>query len=318
MSENPKNRCEFLKIKREAEDQLKKLVRSWFDEDKVFKDITTALVIPNKKGRLIIFSKSKKQFTVAGADFIKLIVNKYLKCTQGKKEPVKVKILKRDGMIVQTGDKIAEIEGNIKTLLSLERIILNLVSILSGIATETRELVKLAKGVKILSTRKTAPGLRYLEKYAVCVGGGFTHRKNLADAVLIKDNHIKALGGIKNLCKIINEKQSKIKKLIKSGTQFEIEVQNQDELESLLDISKYLGKITIMLDNFMYNDLKRAIKKIKEFSKKHGIEILVEVSGGVNLQNIRKIAKLKPDFISAGYITIQPRIPDISADIVPI
>ena len=202
-------------------------------------------------------------------------------------------IMKKDGDLLQLDDQIAVITGFVPDMLRLERILLNLVAFTSGIATKTRQYVDLVEpyGVHLLDTRKTLPGYRKLSKYAVRAGGGWNHRFSLSDLIMLKDNHVTILGGIKPALAKLNETNRQ------AYIRTEIEVAN---LKQALEALAYSPDI-IMLDNFTPDEVKEAILLIRGKS-------LIEVSGGVTLQNITSYAEAKPDFISTGQITqnIQP------------
>lgn len=201
-----------------------------------------------------------------------------------------------DGARVQKGDIIAEIEGNARVLLKGERTALNLLQRLSGIATKTREFVDKVAGlpVKIVDTRKTTPGLRYLEKYAVKVGGGSNHRFCLSDGVLIKDNHIAAAGGIS---KAVTLARNNIPHTIKIEVEVESLEQVQEALDSKADI--------IMLDNMGLEKMQEAVKLINK-------QAIVEASGNVNLNTVYDIAHTGVDIISVGSLTHSVSAFDIS------
>lgn len=203
----------------------------------------------------------------------------------------------KDGDFVKKGGIIAVVKGRTRSLLAGERTALNFLMRMSGIATMTKAFVDKTKryGVKILDTRKTTPGLRYLEKYAVRVGGGFNHRMGLYDMVLIKENHIKACGSIKKAVKLAE----------RAGLKIEVEVKNIRELKEALKTNADW----IMLDNFNLDEIRKAIKIVNGAKK-------IEVSGGVNLENVEKIAKLRPDFISIGSLTHSFKSLDMSMKIV--
>lgn len=206
---------------------------------------------------------------------------------------------KKDGETLEFGDVIAKIEGDAQTILSGERLALNLLQRLSGIATKTKEFADCIKGysAKIADTRKTTPGLRLLEKYAVTVGGGRNHRFGLYDAVMIKDNHIKVAGGIL-------EAINKVRQSIPHTVKIEVEVESLEQVELAL-----IGKADIiMLDNMSTELMLQAVEMIKG-------QALVEASGGVNLLTIENIAKTGVDIISVGAITHSVMALDISLDI---
>lgn len=203
-----------------------------------------------------------------------------------------------DGDRVSAGDIAANIKGNQKHLLTAERVALNLLQRMSGIATLTFKYVDKISGLKtkIVDTRKTTPGIRTLEKYAVTVGGGYNHRFGLYDGVMIKDNHIKLAGGITYA---VEKVRSKL------GDKFKIEVEttNLNEVDEALKI----GADIIMLDNMNTETMKEAVALILG-------KALVEASGGIALENVRKVAETGVDFISVGALTHSAKALDISID----
>ncbi|MCQ4021411.1 MULTISPECIES: carboxylating nicotinate-nucleotide diphosphorylase [unclassified Ruminococcus] len=208
-------------------------------------------------------------------------------------------ILKHDGDSVKYGDVIAEVKGSTKTLLKGERTALNLIQHMSGIATATNEVVRLVEGTKasIADTRKTLPGLRPIQKYAVTVGGGRNHRYNLSDAAMLKDNHVDAGGGIKNAV-------TALKKRIGHMTKIELEVRNLDELKEALEA----GVDVIMLDNMDNETMKKAVEITNG-------RALLEASGGITSETIRGVAETGVDIISIGALTHSVKAFDISMKI---
>lgn len=209
---------------------------------------------------------------------------------------IKFDSLCKDGDKVKKGDIIATIEGPTREVLKGERTMLNILQRLSGIATATNKLVSLVKDypVHVVDTRKTTPGLRYLEKYAVKVGGGQNHRFSLSDGVLIKDNHITAAGGIMNAVKLV---RGNIPHTIK----IEVETENLDMVNEALEA----GADIIMLDNMTEEIMTEAVKLINK-------RALVEASGDINEERILKVAKTGVDIISVGRITHSVKSLDIS------
>ncbi len=201
-----------------------------------------------------------------------------------------IKVLKPDGTIVLKDEVIVEVEGFTQSLLAAERTALNFLGHLSGIASMTNRLVKKVKGTEVilLDTRKTLPGLRALEKQAVRAGGGYNHRFGLFDMILIKENHIAAAGGIGKAMDGAHEYDRK------AGGRLEIEIEVRNIEELRLAAAKKPDRI--MLDNFTPEIVRLAVKEISG-------EIPLEVSGGVNINNIREFAEAGPDFISIGTIT---------------
>lgn len=209
-------------------------------------------------------------------------------------------IMAEDGVDLKAGDIIAEIEGPARSLLSAERVALNFLSHMSGIATLTAQYVEEVKdtGVEICDTRKTIPGLRLFQKYAVEIGGGTNHRFGLDDAILIKDNHIAIAGGI-------GEALDQAYMLAGHTQKIEIEVDNLKQLDKVLSHGK---ADIVMLDNFTIEDLKTAAALSKG-------RIQTEASGGVNLENVRAIAQTGVEYISVGALTHSVKAMDIALDI---
>ena len=212
---------------------------------------------------------------------------------------VEFRILLPDGSKVKKGDIIAELEGSTLTLLKGERTALNILQHMSGIATATNKCVELVKGTNasVTDTRKTLPGLRGLQKYAVTVGGGKNHRFNLSDAAMLKDNHIDAYGGITAAVSALREK-------IGHTVKIEVEVRTLEELKEALD-----NKVEIiMLDNMSCDDMKKAVEITAG-------QALLEASGNVTSENIRQVAETGVDIISLGALTHSVKCFDISMKI---
>jgi len=250
-------------------------------------DITSELIKNNKiiKAKII----SNENALVAGIDFAKqtfLLIDK----------KIKFKILKKDGSIVKKHSVIAIIEGKAKNILLAERVALNFLSHLSGIATKTNQFVKIIKGKsKICCTRKTIPNMRVIQKYAVKVGGGTNHRFNLSDEFLIKDNHI-ASSNIKEV--VLKAIQHKNKRKIT------VEVDSVNQLKEIIG----LKFDTVLLDNMSIQDLRKSVKII-------GNKYETEASGNVNLKNIKKIASTKVNRISIGSLTHSVKAIDFKLEI---
>ena len=211
-------------------------------------------------------------------------------------------ILAKEGSRVRKGKVVMKVSGNARAILKAERLALNIMMRMSGIATETRHMVDLAKGITILATRKTAPGLRFFDKKAVVAGGGGTHRMRLDDMVLIKDNHIALAGGAEKCVKLA-------KKSV--GSSIKVECETRQIKEVIAAISA--GADVVMLDNFTPKQATAAIKQIEKMGLRKKVKI--EISGGVNAKNISQYARAKPDFISLGYITHSPKAIDFSLEI---
>jgi nicotinate-nucleotide pyrophosphorylase (carboxylating) len=208
-----------------------------------------------------------------------------------------------DGVRVHKGQVLAVIRHNAQVLLSCERVILNLMQHLSGIATLTRQYVDAIQGTKarVLDTRKTVPGLRALEKYAVLCGGGTNHRLDLSSGILIKNNHISLGGGLRTALTNALEKR-------KPGNRVQVEVRTQKELEEALEC----GGEAILLDNMSPAQVKSAVERIRKEER----WIPIEASGGIVLENIRAYAEAGADFISVGALTHSAKAADISMSIV--
>ncbi len=209
---------------------------------------------------------------------------------------VDAKFYIKDGDKVHKDEKIGEVFGNVKILLTAERVALNFLQRMSGIATLTRQFVDELKSTKtkLLDTRKTTPNLRIFEKYAVRVGGGFNHRFGLNDGILIKDNHINAAGGIKNAIALAKNNSPFVRKI-------EVEVENLEQLEGALDCKADI----IMLDNMSLDMMKEAIYIIDG-------RAITEASGNVTLDKIKNIANCGVDYISTGSLTHSFKVLDLS------
>jgi nicotinate-nucleotide pyrophosphorylase (carboxylating) len=213
---------------------------------------------------------------------------------------LKLTVFLKDGAEVKFGDVAFEVEGNAQSILKAERLVLNCMQHMSGIATKTNEIVDVLKGTntKVLDTRKTTPGLRYLEKWAVRIGGGVNHRFGLYDMILIKDNHVDYAGGISEAIEgAINYLAVNNKKLA-----IEIEVRNLDEVEEVLQTG---GIDRVLLDNFNFSDLRDAVNMIEG-------RYITEASGGITIDNIREYAACGVDYISVGALTHSVKSLDLS------
>jgi nicotinate-nucleotide pyrophosphorylase (carboxylating) len=213
---------------------------------------------------------------------------------------LKVTVFIKDGTEIKPKDVVFEVEGSVHCILKAERVVLNCMQRMSGIATQTDRIVDLLKGTntQVLDTRKTTPGIRYLEKWAVRIGGGVNHRFGLYDMILIKDNHVDYSGGIRQAIENTHEYiASKHKKLA-----IEIEVRNLDELEEVLQTG---GVDRILLDNFNFADLKQAVNIIEG-------RYITEASGGITIDNVRDYADCGVDYISIGALTHSVKGLDLS------
>lgn len=262
-------------------------IRSSLKEDIPVEDITTNPIFSEKSiGNVQLISKGTG--IIAGLSvFEKVFQTLDSTCTFSWSY--------KDGDLIKEGDLIGVIKGSARVILSGERTALNYLQRMSGIATFTNRLAMELKGTntKLLDTRKTTPGLRVFEKYSVKIGGGYNHRFNLSDGILIKDNHISAAGGISNAIKLVRE-YSYAKKI-------EVETENLDMVNEALEASADI----IMLDNMDDSTIEAAVKLI-------GKRALTECSGNISLERIRIIASLGVDFISVGAITHSAPILDFS------
>lgn len=213
---------------------------------------------------------------------------------------LKATVFLNDGAEVKPKDVAFEVEGDSKSILKAERLVLNCMQRMSGIATKTREIVDVLEGTntKVLDTRKTTPGLRYLEKWAVRIGGGVNHRIGLYDMILIKDNHVDYSGGIRQAIENTHNYLAKLDKKL----QIEIEVRNLEELNEVLQEG---GVNRILLDNFDYGDLCQAVNIIEG-------RYITEASGGITIDNIRRYAECGVDYISVGALTHSVKSLDMS------
>jgi nicotinate-nucleotide pyrophosphorylase (carboxylating) len=259
---------------------LEPLVRLALEEDLGRAgDITSDSVIP-AEARAKVVMASRQEGVIAGLDAAE-IAFRLVDAT------LTVKRLKAEGAEVRPGDEVLEVEGRARSILTAERVALNFVGHMSGIATLTNKMVKAVGNhkAKICSTRKTTPGLRAVEKYAVKVGGGANHRRGLDDAILIKDNHIAIAGGIAVALRRAKENAGHMIKI-------EIEVDTLEQLREVLEE----GADVVMLDNMSLEDMATAVKLAAG-------RALVEASGGVTLERIPKIAATGVDMISSGALT---------------
>lgn len=273
-------------------DQLDDLIKYWFAEDIGDGDHTSLSCIPATavgKSRLII----KDTGVLAGVEVAKRIFHAF--------DPeLKINVFINDGAEVKPGDVAFEVEGKVLSLLQTERLMLNIMQRMSGVATVTRKYAKCLEGLKtqVLDTRKTTPGLRLLEKEAVKIGGGTNHRIGLFDMILLKDNHVDFAGGIENAIrsaqKYCQEKGKNLK--------IEIEVRNFEELERVMRVG---GVNRIMLDNFTPENTKKAVDMI-------GGRYEVESSGGITFDTLRTYAECGVDFVSVGALTHSVKSLDMS------
>ncbi len=257
-------------------------------EDITSEDLSTnAVMKDNKRGKVQLLAKQNG--VIAG-------IAVFFRVFTLMDQTAEMKAFVEDGEFVKAGQLIAEIQADIKTLLSGERVALNYLQRMCGIATYTREIVKYLEGsnTRLLDTRKTTPNMRIFEKYAVKVGGGYNHRFNLSDGIILKDNHIAAAGGVKEAVTMAKDYAPFVRKV-------EVEVETLEMVEEALEA----GADIIMLDNMSYDTMKEAIRII-------GNQAQTECSGNVTKENIRNLAGLGVNYISSGALTHSAPILDIS------
>ena len=254
-------------------------------------DLTTTSIVPAGTPMNGVI-RSRESGRIAGVEAIRLVLARL-------PEPASATVIAADGTDVAADGTIALLAGGARSLLTGERVILNLLGRLSGIATATAAVVRAVAGtgVAIKDTRKTTPGLRLLEKYAVACGGGVNHRSGLYDAVLIKDNHIGVAGSITTAV-------SRARSSLGSGFPVQVEVDTLGQLDEALDC----GVTSVLLDNMTPDRLRLAVKKVNH-------RCHTEASGGITLANVRAVAETGVDSISLGWLTHSTRSLDIGLDI---
>ena len=271
--------------------QADQLIRMALQEDITSEDVSTNAVMPTwVKGRVDLIAK--EDGIIAGLDV-------YARVFQILDEKTEIDFKCKDGDEVKKGELMATVTGDIRVLLSGERVALNYLQRMSGIATYTRQVAKLLEGSKVtlLDTRKTTPNCRVFEKYAVRVGGGCNHRYNLSDGVLLKDNHIGAAGSIKKAITMAKEYAPFVRKI-------EIEVETLEQVKEAVEA----GADIIMLDNMTLEVMKQAVELIDGRAQ-------TECSGNITKENIARIREIGVDFVSSGALTHSAPILDISMKI---
>ena len=279
-------------MNQQESEQLQQFVRAALAEDVGDGDHTSLSTIPADavgEARLII----KEQGVLAGVKEASAI---FREVNSG----LSVEVFKSDGEAVEVGDVVLTVRGSIHGILVAERLVLNVMQRMSGIATATSRIVSAVAGTgaKVLDTRKTTPLLRFLEKKAVVIGGGVNHRFGLYDMILIKDNHVDYAGGIGNAIK----RAKKYRNGMSRPIAIEVEVRNIDEVEQVLSVG---GVERIMLDNFSPEAIRKAVALIDG-------RIVTEASGGITMANIRDYAEAGVDFISVGALTHSVKSLDMS------
>ncbi|WP_229251089.1 carboxylating nicotinate-nucleotide diphosphorylase [Emticicia sp. BO119] len=271
---------------------INKFIKNALAEDIGDGDHTSLSTIPADamgKARLLV----KDNGILAGVELAKMIF-------KAVDKDLKVKALIKDGAPIKFGDVAFFVEGRDQSILTAERLVLNCMQRMSGIATTTNQVVKLLEGTKtkVLDTRKTTPGFRMLEKWGVQIGGGVNHRFGLFDMILIKDNHVDYAGGIKNALDAAHN----YLKNTNRNLDIEIEVRNLSELQEVLTIG---GVVRIMVDNFSYADIRQAVKMVDG-------RYPIEASGGISPSNVRQYAECGVDYVSLGYLTHSAKSLDLS------
>ena len=271
-----------------VQNNIDKLILDALREDIPNEDITTNSIIKS-------YARGKAQL-ICKQDGIIAGLNVFTRVFTLLDPKTNLKFYCKDGDSIKRMDLIGEVEGDIRAILSGERTALNFLQRMSGISTYTRKVVDLLEGsnIKLLDTRKTSPNNRIFEKYAVKVGGGFNHRFNLSDGIMLKDNHIAAAGGIKKAVSLVREYASFVHKI-------EVEVETFDMLNEALEAEADI----IMLDNMSVEEMKEAVKIVNH-------RALVECSGNITLENIAKLREIGVDYISSGALTYSASVLDLS------
>ncbi len=278
--------------------EIEALVDRALEEDLAGNDVTTrALIPPEMTGRAVVMSR--EQGILAGVDVAAAVFQRV--------DPgISVELLRRDGSPLEPEAFVMEVSGAVASVLTAERTAVNFMQRLSGIATETGRYVREVAGhrARVLDTRKTTPGLRALEKYAVAVGGGTNHRHNLGDGVLVKDNHIEALGrqGLG-----FGEIVERAKANAPHSLRVEIEVETPEQAREALEA----GADILLLDNMSSEEMSRVVDMCRG-------QALTEASGGVGLHNVKEIASTGVDMISVGALTHSSRALDFSLELVAV
>lgn len=280
-----------------SEEQLDGIIGRALAEDIGPGDITTEILIPRDlHGQAFLMIKARG--ILAGGEIARRVFHRV-------DSSLRVELLIADGSKVKSGDKVATISGKVAGILEAERVALNFLQRLSGIASETARYVAKTRGlaVKVTDTRKTTPGLRLLEKYAVRMGGGHNHRIHLGDGILIKDNHLAALRALG--CSL-KDAVAEAKRKARPGLPVEVEVTTVEEALAAVEA----GADIVMLDNMTTDEMRRAVSLMPPHVK-------TEASGSVTLANIRTVAMTGVDIISVGALTHSPKALDISLELEP-
>jgi nicotinate-nucleotide pyrophosphorylase (carboxylating) len=289
--------------------RLTAILENALQEDRATRDATSyACIDANQRAAATIIAK--QECILAGIGCIARILDVYAALDGAVTAHYEVTTHPEifDGIRLRAGQSVAVVRHNARVILSCERVILNFLQRMSGIATFTRKFVEAVSGThaRILDTRKTAPGLRVVDKYAVRCGGGQNHRLDLSDGVLIKNNHIALAGGIAPALERAHRNR-------RGSQPIEIEVRSLQELEEALAN----GAEAILLDNMSPEDVKKAVERCSQVDQKSGRRIPIECSGGIRLENVRAYAEAGVDFISVGLLTHSTHAVDMSMRVAP-
>jgi nicotinate-nucleotide pyrophosphorylase (carboxylating) len=271
--------------------ELQKVVRAALDEDQAFNDLTTiATIVSDRRARATLVARQSG--TICGIALA-------LEAFRVLDPKASIRVDREDGWRVTEGDPVLFVTGHARGLLGAERVALNFRQRMSGIATLTARFVALVEGTKakILDTRKTTPGWRVLEKYAVRAGGGINHRMDLASAILIKDNHLAACDGDIALA------VRRVREMSPAGIQIEVEVESPEQVRAAVDAGAHI----VLLDNMSIDELRESVKVADG-------RVKTEASGGVNLSTVRAIAETGVDWISVGALTHSPPALNLALD----
>jgi nicotinate-nucleotide pyrophosphorylase (carboxylating) len=281
-----------------AEELAVERMLGWLAEDIPFWDITSELVPEGCECSAVILAKEPG--VAACVEEVALFL---------RRMGFEVRLRVRSGEEFRRGDALVEIRGDLRKLLQVERLVLNLLSHTCGIATATRMAVEVARRVnprvRIAATRKTLPGLRYFEKRAVEAGGGDTHRFSLSDMVLIKDNHLKYFGSVRAAIEAARRRAS-------FAVKIEVEVSSPEEA---VEAAK-AGADIVMLDNFSVEQVRAAVDALAQAGLRE--RVVVEVSGGITLENLEEYARAGPDVVSMGWLTHSARAVDLSLEVLEV
>ena len=280
-----------------SEEQIDNMIDLALAEDISHGDVTSeALIPPGLQGKAAVLVKEKG--IIAGGEIARRV---FLRVDPS----LQVEVLIEDGTKVKPGDIVATISGTVLSIIKAERVVLNFLQRLSGIASQTAQYVAKTRGlgVSITDTRKTTPGLRLLEKYAVRMGGGQNHRFHLGDGILIKDNHLSAL---RVLGMSLKEIVAKAKQNAPEGLKVEVETKTVQEALDAVEA----GADIVMLDNMSVDEMRRAVSLISG-------QVRIEASGGITLANVQAVAETGVDLISVGALTHSPKALDISLELEP-